>query len=303
MHKVEEHQARVKRAISGNAAVFALLLFCAKHEVEAVLAVVFERRGFVVGIHDKIATSGLVLIIDEPALDAVHKLRAYMSAHIAAVYAEASDKNGWVYHVAFGLRYGFADTFSAGVREMVCEYAGVGDCKCADDFARIVNFKKSVCLPHQLFRVIEIIRGEELVKILVAATERSACGDYFWGKQDADASVIQKGHLPDSLSFLTRLAFFDSKLRHISRLKEKSTLPRLRAFFSAVRTKRIAASPDRTGMLLIASAISYVPCLETCILYHEYGQCGKGASSESAFRRAAWSSTATTAPSSTTRRS
>jgi hypothetical protein len=61
----------------------------------------------------------------------------------------------------------------------------------------------------------------------------------------------------------------------------------LRAFFSAVRTKRIAASPDRTGMLLIASAISYVSCLETCILYHKYGHCGKGASSESAFRRAA----------------
>ena len=132
LHKVEEHQARVKRAIAGNATVFALLLLCAKHEVEAVLAVVFERCGFVVGIHDKIATSGLVLIIDEPTLDAVHKLRAYMSAHIAAVYAEASDKDGWVYHVAFGLRYGFADTFSAGVREMVCEYAGVGDCKCAD---------------------------------------------------------------------------------------------------------------------------------------------------------------------------
>ena len=145
LHKVEEHQARVKRAIARNAAVFALLLLCAKHEVETVLAVVFDRRGFVVGIHDKIATSGLVLIIDEPALDAVHKLRAYMSAHIAAVYAEASDKDGWVYHVAFGLRYGFADTFSAGVREMVCEYAGVGDCKCADDFARIVNFKTRVC--------------------------------------------------------------------------------------------------------------------------------------------------------------
>jgi hypothetical protein len=35
--------------------------------------------------------------------------------------------------------------------------------------------------------------------------------------------------------------------------------PRLRAFSSAVRTKRIAASPDKTGMLLIARAISDLP--------------------------------------------
>ena len=163
----------------------------------------------------------------------------------------------------------------AGIREMVCEYAGVGDSKCADDFARIFNFNKGVCLPNQLFCIIAIIRGEELVKILVAATEGSACGNYFWGEQDAGASAVQKGHLPDSLSSLTRVAFSDSKLRHISRLAEKSTLPRLRAFSSAVRTKRIAASPDKTGMLLIASAMSCVPCLKTHVLYHKFGQCGK----------------------------
>jgi hypothetical protein len=41
--------------------------------------------------------------------------------------------------------------------------------------------------------------------------------------------------------------------------------PRLRAFFSAVRTKRIAASPDKTGMLLIARAISELPFAAYCI--------------------------------------
>ena len=33
----------------------------------------------------------------------------------------------------------------------------------------------------------------------------------------------------------------------------------MRTFSSAVRTKRIAASPDKTGMLLIARAISELP--------------------------------------------
>ena len=79
------------------------------------------------------------------------------------------------------------------------------------------------------------------------------------GERNAGAPVVQKGHLPDSLSSLMRLAFDASKLRHTSRSAEKSMQPRLRAFFSAVRTKRIAASPDKTGMLLIARAISDLP--------------------------------------------
>ena len=80
-----------------------------------------------------------------------------------------------------------------------------------------------------------------------------------WSERNAGAPVVQKGHLPDSLSSLMRLAFDASKLRHTSRSAEKSMQPRLRAFSSAVRTKRIAASPDKTGMLLIARAISELP--------------------------------------------
>ena len=76
--------------------------------------------------------------------------------------------------------------------------------------------------------------------------------------------VVQKGHLPDSLRTLMRLAFAASKLRHTSRSAEKSMQPRLRAFSSAVRTKRIAASPDKTGMLLIARAISELPFAAYC---------------------------------------
>ena len=53
-----------------------------------------------------------------------------------------------------------------------------------------------------------------------------------------------------------RLAFVASKLRHTSRSAEKSMHPRWRAFSSAVRTNRCAASPDSMGMLLIARAIS-----------------------------------------------
>jgi hypothetical protein len=56
-----------------------------------------------------------------------------------------------------------------------------------------------------------------------------------------------------------RRAFVDSKSRHALRSAEKSMCPRRRAFFSAVRTKRTAASPDRTGMLLIARAMPNLP--------------------------------------------
>ena len=136
------------------------------------------------------------------------------------------------------------------------EDACVGHGESADDFAGIVDFEKGVGLAHQLFRVIEIIRCKELVKVFVAATERSASGNYIRSERNAGAPVVQKGHLPDSLSSLTRVAFAASKLRHTSRSVEKSMQPRLRAFSSAVRTKRAATSPDKTGMLLIARAIS-----------------------------------------------
>ena len=189
----------------------------------------------------------------------LHQLRTDVLAQELAVDAEPSDQDRRIDHVALLLRHVLSDAFPSRVRKVVREDACVGHGESADDFAGIVDFEKGVGLAHQLFRVIEIIRCKELVKVFVSAAERSASGNYLRGERNADAPVIQKGHLPDSLSSLMRLAFDASKLRHTSRSAEKSMQPRLRAFFSAVRTKRIAASPDKTGMLLIARAISDLP--------------------------------------------
>ena len=259
LHEVEEHQARVQLAGSGDLAILFFLFFGAEHKIKAVVFVVADGDFFVIGIYDKVTASRLVVFVDEPAFDALHQLRSNALAQELAVDTEPSDQDSRIDHVALLLRHTLPNALPSRVWKMVREYACIGDCKCADDFARIVNFKEGVGLAHQLLGVVEIIRCKELVKVFVSAAERSASGNYIWCERNADALVIQKGHLPDSLSFLTRLAFSDSKLRHISRSTEKSMRPRLRAFSSAVRTKRIAASPDKTGMLLIARAISDLP--------------------------------------------
>ena len=259
LHEVEEHQARVQLAGSGDLAILFFLFFGAEHKIKAVVFVVADGDFFVIGIYDKVTASRLVVFVDEPAFDALHQLRSNALAQELAVDTEPSDQDSRIYHVALLLRHILSNALPSRVWKMVREYACIGDRKCADDFAGIVNFKEGVGLAHQLLGVVEIIRCKELVKVFVPAAERSASGNYIWGERNADALVIQKGHLPDSLSFLTRLAFSDSKLRHISRSTEKSMRPRLRAFSSAVRTKRIAASPDKTGMLLIARAISDLP--------------------------------------------
>jgi len=259
LHQVEKHQTRVQRSVAGDVAVLLLLFLGAEHEIKAVVFVVADWNVFVVGVHDEIAASSLVVLVNKPAFDALHQLPADVLAQELAVDAESSDQYCRIDHVALLLRHVLPDAFPSRVRKVVREDARVGDCKGADDFTRIVDFKKGVCLPHQLSRVIEIIRRKELVKVFVAAAERSASGNYLRGERNAGAPVVQKGHLPDSLSSLMRLAFDASKLRHTSRSAEKSMQPRLRAFFSAVRTKRIAASPDKTGMLLIARAISDLP--------------------------------------------
>ena len=259
LHEIEEHQPCMQLPGSRDMAIQFFLFLCAEHEIKAVVLVVSDRDVFVVGIHDEIAASGLVVLVDEPALDAVHQFGSDMPVQELAVDAEPPDQHRRIDHVALLLRHVLSDAFPSCVRKMVGEYACVGDRKGANDFTRIVDFKKGVCLSHQLPCVVEIVRGEEFVKVFVSAAERGAGGDDLRGKRNAGAPVVQKGHLPDSLSSLTRRAFADSKSCHTLRSAEKSMRPRRRAFLSAVRTKRTAASPDRTGMLLIARAISDLP--------------------------------------------
>lgn len=239
--------------------VLLFLFLCTEHEIKTVVPIVVDRDVFVVGVHNEITASRFVVLVNKPALDAVHQLRSNVLARKLAVYAETTDQDRWVDQVAFLLGHIFADALPSGVGKMVGEDTRVGYSKGTDDFVRVVDLEKGVSLSHQLFRVIKIIRGEEFVEVFISAAERRASGNNLRGEWYAGAPVVQKGHLPDSLSSLIRLALAASKLRHISRSAEKSMRPRLRAFSSAVRIKRTAASPDRTGMLLIARAMSNLP--------------------------------------------
>ncbi len=259
LHQVEEHQTSVQWAVPRDVAVLPLLFLGAEHKTEPVAEIVFARHGFVVSIDHEIAASRLVVFVYEPALDAVHQLGSDVLAHKFAVHAEAPNQNGGIDHVALLLRNSLADSLFPCIRKVVCENAGIGHRECADNFPWIRDLKERVRFSHQLPGIVQVVRGEELVKILVSATKWLASGNYALGERNTEALVLQKGHLPAFFKAVMRRAFSVSKSRQSRRTDVKSTHPRLRAFFCAARTNRRAASPDRTGMLLIASAISNEP--------------------------------------------
>lgn len=275
LHQVEVHEARMQGAGCRDVAVFLFLLFGAEHEAEAVVKIVVERRGFVVGVNDKVPASSLVGRFDKPFLDVAHQFRANVFALVVDINAKPSDKDCGIDHVAFGGRDVLADLFSARIRQMVCENAGVGHGEGADDVVCQAGFNKGIGFAEKLIVVGGVIAAEEIVQVGISATERCASFDDVLRQNHADAAVFQKGHLPDAFSEAMRCSFTRSKSFQIACCAEKSMQPRFRSASSAARTNRSATSPDKTGILLIANAILFKPFGVDYSKFFEIGSMGR----------------------------
>lgn len=190
LHEVEKHQASMQLPGSRDVAILLFLFLGTEHEIKTVVAIVADWDVFVVGVYDEITASRFVVLVNEPALDAVHQLCSDVLARKLAVYAETTDQDRRVDQVALLLGDVSADSLSSGVGKMVGEDARVGYRKGTDDFVRIVDFEKGIGLSHQLFRVIKIIRCEEFVEVFVSAAERRASGNNLRGEWYAGAPIV-----------------------------------------------------------------------------------------------------------------
>ena len=117
LHEVKKHQARMQLAGSRDMAILLFLFLGTEHEIKAVVLVVADGDVFVVGVHDEVAASRFVVIVNKPAFDALHQLRSDVSAQEFAVDAEPSNQDCRIDHVAFLLRHIFSNALPSRIRE------------------------------------------------------------------------------------------------------------------------------------------------------------------------------------------
>ena len=180
-YEVEIHQAAIERTLGLDASELALLLLGAEKIVEAVAL-------FVVGIDKQEAAAGLVERIDEPGLDEAEHVAAEVLDLEVEADAEAANHHGGIAAVELLAGDVALDLLLARAGYLLDAVIGKGEG--SDDGRGVGIERKTIVLAKKLVALQERVVEEELVEVVVTATEGLACVGLLAGEEPEAALVV-----------------------------------------------------------------------------------------------------------------
>jgi len=188
LYQVEVHQTAVKRTLGLDASKLALLLFCAKKVVEAVVFVKGKVTLLIVGIDKQEAAACLVERVNKPSFDETKDIAAKVLTLEGCADAKTAYHHGRIAAVKLLTRDVALNIFLARAGNLLDAVIGKG--KSGNNGSWVVVERKTIVLAKQFVTLQECITEEEFVQVVVATMEGLAMGGFFLREEPETTFVL-----------------------------------------------------------------------------------------------------------------